>query len=350
MPKEGPSLTGAEREAKREARRQVEAAAREQEAAVKKAAYAALQMERSLEKSGPTTHLSKKEARAAKKREKEELKRASQAALGSLSGCKPSSVPPQTVSLAGVAVAHGGLAGASADSSLHDDNPNAPSITLNHSTHTDGLIRVLRKLVTLYNGNGNLRWTPGRLSTLDHSNAPELTLRVQRGKTVNEDGRACSYKAVARNGRQCQDVFIVVDPVLIQDQDSLQGLIDDAMEMRFGGHDAWHLDDGYSKVGAEDPLSGGPLNLNAEEKKAIVKEQRAREKKMFQQKQARAAEQRQQTVTQKQEKKLRAVLGGADRKGLKARAELNAGLTSGSIPRGKGGFGGRSKQIESSTQ
>ncbi len=70
----------------------------------------------------------------------------------------------------------------------------------NHSTHLDGLIPVLEKLIKV-TGIGTV--TPGVISRAK-GHCPHLKLRV----SVPIRG---GYKAIARQGKTVQEVFIVTD-------------------------------------------------------------------------------------------------------------------------------------------
>ena len=70
----------------------------------------------------------------------------------------------------------------------------------NHSTHIDGLIPILEKLITL---TGVRTVTPGVISRA-RGHCPRLKLRV----SVPIRG---GYKAIARQGKTVQEVFIVTD-------------------------------------------------------------------------------------------------------------------------------------------
>ncbi|MDJ0732459.1 MAG: DUF2103 domain-containing protein [Crocosphaera sp.] len=70
----------------------------------------------------------------------------------------------------------------------------------NHSTHLDGLIPVLEKLI---NCTGITTVTPGVISRAK-GHCPHLKLRV----SVPIRG---GYKAIARQGKTVQEVFIVTD-------------------------------------------------------------------------------------------------------------------------------------------
>lgn len=70
----------------------------------------------------------------------------------------------------------------------------------NHSTHVDGLIPILEKLL---NFTGIRTVTPGVISR-SKGHSPRLKLRV----SVPIRG---GYKAIARQGKTVQEVFIVTD-------------------------------------------------------------------------------------------------------------------------------------------
>ncbi|MGK7961772.1 DUF2103 domain-containing protein [Crocosphaera sp.] len=70
----------------------------------------------------------------------------------------------------------------------------------NHSTHLDGLIPVLEKLI---NFTGINTVTPGVISRAK-GHCPHLKLRI----SVPIRG---GYKAIARQGKTVQEVFIVTD-------------------------------------------------------------------------------------------------------------------------------------------
>ena len=73
-------------------------------------------------------------------------------------------------------------------------------VVLNHSTHIDGLIPVLKKLAL------NLRIktvTPAIISRV-RGRSSSLVIRISV-KTIN------GYKAIARKGRTAQEVFISTD-------------------------------------------------------------------------------------------------------------------------------------------
>lgn len=73
-------------------------------------------------------------------------------------------------------------------------------IVWNHSTHLDGLIPILEKLVT-YTGIKTV--TPAVLSR-SRSHSPQMKLKV----SVPIRG---GYKLIARCGKSVQEVFIITD-------------------------------------------------------------------------------------------------------------------------------------------
>ena len=70
-------------------------------------------------------------------------------------------------------------------------------VVLNHSTHIDGLIRVLRKLALI---DGIKTITPAVI-TKAKSNCNKLEIRITRRKIGG-------YKMIARKGSLAQEVFI----------------------------------------------------------------------------------------------------------------------------------------------
>ena len=71
-------------------------------------------------------------------------------------------------------------------------------LVLNHSTHIDGLIKILKKLCEKI-PEGTC--TPGRINTA-RANIPNLTLRI----SVPIKG---GFKINARKGKSAQEVFII---------------------------------------------------------------------------------------------------------------------------------------------
>ena len=70
----------------------------------------------------------------------------------------------------------------------------------NHSTHLDGLIPILEKLVKC---EGITTITPGRIKKT-RSHIPKIKLKI----SVPIRG---GYKAIARHGKTVQEVFIVTE-------------------------------------------------------------------------------------------------------------------------------------------
>ncbi len=85
-------------------------------------------------------------------------------------------------------------------------------IVLNHSTHIDGLIPVLKKLSL---NNRVKTVTPATISR-SRGRSTNLVIRVSI-KTIN------GYKAIARKGKTAQEVFISTD----LSKDELKKLLDD---------------------------------------------------------------------------------------------------------------------------
>jgi hypothetical protein len=81
----------------------------------------------------------------------------------------------------------------------------------NHSTHLPGLIPILEKLVECF---GITTITPGRIKSAK-GRCPHLTLRI----SVPIRG---GYKAIARQGKTVQEVFILT----ILEQKALEAEID----------------------------------------------------------------------------------------------------------------------------
>jgi hypothetical protein len=81
----------------------------------------------------------------------------------------------------------------------------------NHSTHLDGLIPRLEKLIT-YEGIGTV--TPGVISRT-RSHIPQLKFRI----SVPIRG---GFKVIARQGKTAQEIFVLTS----LDQDALQGLLE----------------------------------------------------------------------------------------------------------------------------
>ena len=85
-------------------------------------------------------------------------------------------------------------------------------IVLNHSTHIEGLIPVLKKLAS----NINIKTVTPAIISRVKGKSSRLIIRVSI-KTIN------GYKAIARKGRTAQEVFISTD----LSKDELKKLIDD---------------------------------------------------------------------------------------------------------------------------
>ena len=70
-------------------------------------------------------------------------------------------------------------------------------VVLNHSTHIEGLIPVLRKLAL----NKRIKVITPAIISKSRGRSPNLVIRVSI-KTIN------GYKAIARKGKSAQEVFI----------------------------------------------------------------------------------------------------------------------------------------------
>lgn len=84
----------------------------------------------------------------------------------------------------------------------------------NHSTHIEGLIPVLKKLVD-YEGIRTI--TPGALSHAK-GNIPKLNLRI----SVPLKG---GFKLIARKGKSVQEVFVVTDLEQAELQQAIAALL-----------------------------------------------------------------------------------------------------------------------------
>ena len=84
-------------------------------------------------------------------------------------------------------------------------------LVLNHSTHIEGLIPILKKLVL----NINIKTVTPAIISRARGNSSRLILRISV-KTIN------GYKAIARKGRTAQEVFISTD----LSKDELKKLLD----------------------------------------------------------------------------------------------------------------------------
>lgn len=84
----------------------------------------------------------------------------------------------------------------------------------NHSTHLAGLIPVLEKLVKC---EGIATVTPGRISKT-RSHIPKLKLKI----SVPIRG---GYKAIARQGKTVQEVFILTDLEQVELETAIANLL-----------------------------------------------------------------------------------------------------------------------------
>ena len=84
-------------------------------------------------------------------------------------------------------------------------------VVLNHSTHIDGLIPVLKKLAL----NNSVKTVTPAIISRARGKSTSLVIRVSV-KTIN------GYKAIARKGKTAQEVFISTD----LSKDELKKLID----------------------------------------------------------------------------------------------------------------------------
>ena len=84
-------------------------------------------------------------------------------------------------------------------------------IVLNHSTHIEGLIPVLKKLAL----NKRIKIITPAIISRARGKSSNLVIRVSI-KTIN------GYKAIARKGRTAQEVFISTD----LSKDELKQLLD----------------------------------------------------------------------------------------------------------------------------
>ena len=84
-------------------------------------------------------------------------------------------------------------------------------VVLNHSTHIDGLIPVLKKLAL----NQSINIVTPAIISRARGRSSKLVIRVSV-KTIN------GYKAIARKGRTAQEVFISTD----LSKDELKKLLD----------------------------------------------------------------------------------------------------------------------------
>ena len=84
-------------------------------------------------------------------------------------------------------------------------------VVLNHSTHIDGLIPVLKKLAL----NNSVKTVTPAIISRARGKSNNLVIRISV-KTIN------GYKAIARKGKTAQEVFISTD----LSKDELKKLID----------------------------------------------------------------------------------------------------------------------------
>ena len=84
-------------------------------------------------------------------------------------------------------------------------------VVLNHSTHIDGLIPVLKKLAL----NIRIKTVTPAIISRSRGSTSNLIIRVSV-KTIN------GYKAIARKGKTAQEVFISTD----LSKDELKKLLD----------------------------------------------------------------------------------------------------------------------------
>ena len=84
-------------------------------------------------------------------------------------------------------------------------------VVLNHSTHIEGLIPVLKKLAL----NTKIRLVTPAIISRAKGRSSNLVIRVSI-KTIN------GYKAIARKGKSAQEVFISTD----LSKDELKKLLD----------------------------------------------------------------------------------------------------------------------------
>ena len=84
-------------------------------------------------------------------------------------------------------------------------------VVLNHSTHIEGLIKVLKKLAL----NTRIKLVTPAIITRARGRSSTLVIRVSV-KTIN------GYKAIARKGKTAQEVFISTE----LSKDELKKLLD----------------------------------------------------------------------------------------------------------------------------
>ena len=85
-------------------------------------------------------------------------------------------------------------------------------VVLNHSTHIEGLIPILKKLAL----NKSINIVTPAIISRSRGKSSNLVIRVSV-KTIN------GYKAIARKGKSAQEVFISTD----LSKDELKNLLDD---------------------------------------------------------------------------------------------------------------------------
>ena len=73
-------------------------------------------------------------------------------------------------------------------------------VVLNHSTHIEGLIPILKKLAL----NKNIKTITPAIISKSRGSSSKLVFRISV-KTIN------GYKAIARRGKTAQEVFISTD-------------------------------------------------------------------------------------------------------------------------------------------
>ena len=84
-------------------------------------------------------------------------------------------------------------------------------VVLNHSTHIEGLIPVLKKLAL----NTRIKLVTPAIISRARGRSSNLVIRISI-KTIN------GYKAIARKGKSAQEVFISTD----LSKDELKNLLD----------------------------------------------------------------------------------------------------------------------------
>ena len=84
-------------------------------------------------------------------------------------------------------------------------------VVLNHSTHIEGLIPVLKKLAS----NLTIKTVTPAIISRARGRSSQLVIRISV-KTIN------GYKAIARKGKTAQEVFISTD----LSKDELKNLLD----------------------------------------------------------------------------------------------------------------------------